>query len=80
MSATNSTIYWIEYVIRNGGDVLRSPALEFSWWQLHLLDVYGFVLLILISIILMTLLSINFIMNLLTKKFWSRNLVKKKKN
>ncbi|KAJ8676542.1 hypothetical protein QAD02_012329 [Eretmocerus hayati] len=41
LSPMQSAIFWIEYVIRNGGDVLRSPALALSWWQLALLDIYG---------------------------------------
>ncbi|KAL7293656.1 hypothetical protein TKK_0012735 [Trichogramma kaykai] len=40
VSPMNNAIFWIEYVIRNG-NVLRSPALDFYWWQLALLDIYG---------------------------------------
>lgn len=68
MSPSNETVYWIEYVIRNGGDVLRSPALEFTWWQLQLLDVYGFVLLVLV-LVLMTFVMIT---RLVFKKIFVR--------
>uniref|UniRef100_A0ABD2WSR0 UDP-glucuronosyltransferase n=1 Tax=Trichogramma kaykai TaxID=54128 RepID=A0ABD2WSR0_9HYME len=40
VSSMNNAIFWIEYVIRNG-NVLRSSALDFYWWQLALLDIYG---------------------------------------
>nr|UEN71103.1 UDP-glucosyltransferase 334AA4 [Meteorus pulchricornis] len=40
LSAMDEACYWIEYVIRNGNLALRSPALDFSWWQISLLDVY----------------------------------------
>ncbi|XP_043264519.1 UDP-glucosyltransferase 2-like [Colletes gigas] len=43
MSAVDTAVYWVEYVARNG-NVLQSPAIYLSWWQLHLFDVYGFVL------------------------------------
>lgn len=45
MTATDTVNFWVEYVIRNGPDSLRSPAIKLHWWQLALLDVYGFLLL-----------------------------------
>ncbi|XP_001601674.2 UDP-glucuronosyltransferase 2C1-like [Nasonia vitripennis] len=33
--------YWIEYVIRNGKNSLRSATMDFTWWQIYLLDVYA---------------------------------------
>ncbi|XP_076648061.1 uncharacterized protein LOC143356343 [Halictus rubicundus] len=44
LSALDTAIYWIEYIIRNGGDALRSPAMDMAWYQVQLLDVYLFVL------------------------------------
>ncbi|XP_003700629.2 UDP-glucosyltransferase 2 [Megachile rotundata] len=43
MSAVDTAIYWIEYVARHG-KILQSPAIHLSWWQVHLFDVYGFML------------------------------------
>ncbi|XP_023246023.1 UDP-glucuronosyltransferase 2A1-like [Copidosoma floridanum] len=43
MKSMDMATFWIEYVIRNG-NIMKSPALELSWWQLTLLDVYGFLL------------------------------------
>ena len=45
MKPMDTAIYWIEYVIRNGAKSLRSPSLDLYWWQVELLDVYGFLLL-----------------------------------
>ncbi|KAG7207637.1 hypothetical protein KM043_009257 [Ampulex compressa] len=42
MRPIDTAIFWIEYVVRNGQDCLRSPAVELTWWQLNLLDVYAF--------------------------------------
>ncbi|XP_046736274.1 UDP-glucosyltransferase 2-like [Diprion similis] len=41
MDPRELAIYWIEYIITYGGDSLRSPAVQLTWWQLALLDVYG---------------------------------------
>lgn len=45
LSPLKTAIYWIEYVIKHGGDSLRSPAMDLTWWQLQLLDIYAFLLL-----------------------------------
>ncbi|XP_047003773.1 UDP-glucosyltransferase 2-like [Schistocerca americana] len=40
-------VWWIEYVMRHrGAPHLRSAALDLYWWQLLLLDVIGFIVLI----------------------------------
>lgn len=43
MSPREETVYWVEYVIRHGKSALRSPAVDMKWWQVELLDVYGFI-------------------------------------
>ncbi|KAK0079330.1 hypothetical protein PV326_008802, partial [Microctonus aethiopoides] len=40
ISPMDEACYWVEYIIRHGNKALRSPALDFSWWQIALLDVY----------------------------------------
>ncbi|XP_046736275.1 UDP-glucosyltransferase 2-like [Diprion similis] len=40
-SPLDTAIFWIEYILKNGGDALRSPAVKLSWWQLVLLDIYA---------------------------------------
>ncbi|XP_015113327.1 UDP-glucuronosyltransferase 2B15 isoform X2 [Diachasma alloeum] len=42
MSAKDTAVYWVEYAIRHGPDALRSPLVDMPWWQVALLDVYGF--------------------------------------
>jgi len=44
MSALDTACYWIEYIMRNGGDILRSPAVDLYWWEVALIDVYGLIL------------------------------------
>ncbi|XP_014236385.2 UDP-glucuronosyltransferase 2C1 [Trichogramma pretiosum] len=44
MSPLDTAEYWIKYVIRYGAGPLKSPALELTWWQLSMLDVYVFLL------------------------------------
>ena len=45
MTAMDTATYWVEYVIRNGGAPLRSPALDLPWWQIHSLDIFAFIIL-----------------------------------
>ncbi|XP_046736269.1 UDP-glycosyltransferase UGT5-like [Diprion similis] len=45
LSAVDTAMFWVEYIIRNGGASLRSPAMDLSWWQIALFDVYGALLL-----------------------------------
>ncbi|XP_011499547.1 PREDICTED: UDP-glucuronosyltransferase 2A1-like [Ceratosolen solmsi marchali] len=51
MNSMDTAIFWIEYIIRNGPNILKSPALKLYWWQLALLDVYGFILFSLVFIV-----------------------------
>ncbi|XP_043467689.1 UDP-glucosyltransferase 2-like [Leptopilina heterotoma] len=61
--------YWVEYIIRNGPNVLRSPSVDLQWWENELLDVYGFIALC--FLIIATLLIVTFIitMRLIFKLF-----------
>ncbi|XP_051159346.1 UDP-glucosyltransferase 2-like [Leptopilina boulardi] len=51
MSATDTAVFWIEYIIRNGANSLRSPSMDMPWWKAELVDVYVFFF---ISIILIS--------------------------
>lgn len=46
MSPVETSIYWIEFIHRHGMDALKSPVVDMPWWQISLLDVYGFVALL----------------------------------
>ncbi|XP_001603733.2 UDP-glucuronosyltransferase 2C1 [Nasonia vitripennis] len=50
MSPIDTATFWIEYVARHGKNALRSPVVDMPWWQVNLIDVYGFILLVLIII------------------------------
>lgn len=71
MSSTETAIFWIEYIIRNGADSLKSPAVDLYWHQLELLDVYGILILATLVIIYVSFLilkisfhMLKFILNL----------------
>lgn len=45
MSALDSAMFWIEYVIRHkGAKHMQSPAMELSWIAYSMLDVFAFIL------------------------------------
>lgn len=56
MSATKTVNFWVEYVIRNGPNALKSPAIDLYWWEIALLDVYSFILLCFLLIIYLAIL------------------------
>ena len=68
--------FWIEHVIRHGGDYMRSPINELSWYQYYLLDVIGF----LIGILLLTLLIVFHIFRCLLRMGAKAFSVKQKKH
>ena len=46
-----TAIFWVEYISRHGKDALRSPLVDMPWWQASLLDVYGFIIIIIVIIL-----------------------------
>ncbi|XP_046736270.1 UDP-glucosyltransferase 2-like [Diprion similis] len=40
-SPHDTAVFWIEYILKHGADSLRSPAVNLTWWQVALVDVYG---------------------------------------
>lgn len=44
MKPIDTAVFWVEYIARNGKDALKSPSVDLPWWQNSLLDVYGFIL------------------------------------
>lgn len=48
----DTAVYWVEYVIRHQGAThLRYPGADLAWYQRLLLDIYAFVLLIVLSVV-----------------------------
>ncbi|XP_012262912.2 UDP-glucosyltransferase 2-like [Athalia rosae] len=41
LNPVDTAIFWVEYVGRHGGEIIRSPAMDLTWWQISLIDVYG---------------------------------------
>lgn len=50
MSAMNTSVYWVEYVAKYG-NVLQSPALKLHWCQRYLLDIYAFLLVVIVTVL-----------------------------
>ncbi|OXU22681.1 hypothetical protein TSAR_000187 [Trichomalopsis sarcophagae] len=42
LSPKETLLYWTEYVIRHGKNILKSPAVNLEWYQSDLLDVHAF--------------------------------------
>ncbi|XP_058795636.1 UDP-glucosyltransferase 2-like [Phymastichus coffea] len=73
--------FWIEYVIRNGANVLKSPALELSFLQLSLLDVYLTILFFIIITTFVLCWNLKMILQFLIRKYRHvapANIVKKR--
>jgi len=75
LSALNMSAYWVEYVAKYG-NVLQSPAVNLYWWQQRLLDVYAFILAIIITIFYLVL----FIFRKLKKHLFGLRACAKKDN
>lgn len=65
LSAMDTACFWIEYVIRHGSTALRSPALDLTWWQIALLDIYAFLLLCCLTILIVTLITVRLLIRII---------------
>ena len=65
MNPLETAIWWVEYVIRRGGDTLRSPTLDLAWWQAELLDIYLLLFFIVIFTIFLATLLVHFLIKTL---------------
>ncbi|XP_072749985.1 UDP-glucosyltransferase 2 [Anoplolepis gracilipes] len=64
VTALNTSIFWVEYVAKYG-NVLQSPAIKLYWWQRHLLDVYAFILAVIVTALCIVLYVLRKLKNLL---------------
>ncbi|XP_011266198.2 UDP-glucuronosyltransferase 1-9 [Camponotus floridanus] len=64
MDALNTSIFWVEYIAKYG-NVLQSPAIDLYWWQLNLLDVYAFIVAVIIVALFIVLFVLRKLKNLL---------------
>ncbi|VVC33308.1 Hypothetical protein CINCED_3A004360 [Cinara cedri] len=72
LTSIDKAVYWVEYVIRHkGAHHLRSPAVELVWYQYYSLDIFAFIISIILFLIFIfyriTKLVIKSIFNLLFK-------------
>ncbi|XP_014485662.1 PREDICTED: UDP-glucuronosyltransferase 1-10-like [Dinoponera quadriceps] len=65
MNGLDTAIFWIEYVLKYGSDVLRSPALILPWWQLYLLDVIGLFVICAIVVIIVVKFVVCFVLEMI---------------
>ncbi|XP_071872819.1 UDP-glucosyltransferase 2-like [Bombus fervidus] len=68
MTALDTAVYWIEYVLRNGPDSLRSAAVNLPWWKLHLLDVFVFLFACFTFAIYLLIVLLNVVLTSLQRK------------
>lgn len=69
MTPLDTAVYWIEYVIRyKGADFMKNPALKLSWIAYSMLDVYAFILLVVLASLYSTYKLISLLINLKTSK------------
>lgn len=81
ISAMDTAIYWIEYVIRyKGAPHLRSAAVNLPFYQYLLLDVIGFCTLILITLIVTIYYSLKMLIKFTCGKLKPKRIDFKKKN
>ncbi|KOX67539.1 UDP-glucuronosyltransferase 2B4 [Melipona quadrifasciata] len=66
LSAEDTAVYWTEYIVRHGANALRSPAMNLTWWQIELLDVYAFLLIATLAVLYLIATAIPFMYNLAT--------------
>ncbi|KAG7207216.1 hypothetical protein KM043_008894 [Ampulex compressa] len=80
MSPMDTAVFWIEYVIRNGPDSLRSPAIDMPWWQLHLIDVYAFLTACVVALASIPLILLKMMLEGIRGKEKGRSARNKKRN
>lgn len=69
-SALDTACYWVEYIGRHGSKALRSPTLDYTWWQLQLLDIYAVLLLAITMSIIIFIMTIRYF---ITKVCYKKN-------
>ncbi|XP_023940208.2 UDP-glycosyltransferase UGT5 [Bicyclus anynana] len=65
MTALDTAMFWLEYVIRNkGAEYMKNPAINMSWVAYTMLDVYAFIIILLVSALLITLKVFSILQNI----------------
>ena len=78
MTPRERAVYWIEHVMKYGGDHLHSYALDMPWYQYIMLDIFLFIMTLAILCVLM----VAFVCNYIHKQIFhtSHTLQDKKRN
>lgn len=80
MSALDTAIFWIEYVIRHkGAHYMKNPALDLSWFAYNMIDVYAFVFIACLIMVYLYVKVIKFIAALIQNNVFAKNKFQKKK-
>ncbi|XP_023930062.1 UDP-glucuronosyltransferase 2C1 [Lingula anatina] len=61
-------VSWIEHVLKHGGSYLRSPGAGMPWYQYYLVDVFIFLLCIVITVLILGIICCKCLCKLLSKK------------
>ncbi|XP_058794059.1 UDP-glucosyltransferase 2-like [Phymastichus coffea] len=51
MSPKNTSVFWVEFIARHGKRTLRHPLVDMPWWQASLLDIYAFLIFLILPVI-----------------------------
>jgi hypothetical protein len=70
MKPLDTAIYWVEYISRHGKKTLRSPLVDVCWWKANSLDIYAFIL----SVVLL----IFYVLKIILKKIYNLYFIVKK--
>ncbi|XP_075237460.1 UDP-glycosyltransferase UGT5-like isoform X1 [Lycorma delicatula] len=75
MSAVDTAVWWVEYVLRHkGAPHLKPAALDLTWYQYYMVDIF----VILMFVILTTLLSVYYVAIIMIRKLFPTKINSKK--
>ncbi|XP_076244173.1 UDP-glucosyltransferase 2-like isoform X2 [Calliopsis andreniformis] len=72
MSAGDTAVYWVEYVIRNGPISLRSKLGDMPWWQLYSVDILAFLIACFVLSIYFVYIFLKFLWTMLQRRIVQR--------
>jgi len=75
----DSAVWWIEYAARHPHGSLESPLRSQSWMEQNLIDIYAFLFLNLIVILLVILFALKKLFNLYCNRMCSASKLQKRK-
>ena len=67
MNAVQTAAFWIDHVLKFGGEHLKPTTVNLTWWQLYCLDTLGFIFLILIVFLYVLFRLLKFLVKSLLK-------------